>query len=171
MTCATTEACHGLFSLLYSIPGTVCPTKISEPGSKVAFQKCQVSASPACIYSFPDRQKTANIVGEGKLLLPPALFVSSFQDGPGLFCHTGLVPGYLEKPNWSQPTPQLWNVTTFSAPQAVHNSVEKGFGNQRPVPLEVPYLLPAERISPSSDLQDQRIPKHLGTSLVIILHP
>lgn len=57
-----------------------------------------------------------------------------------------------------------------SEPQADHNSVEKGFGSQRPVPLEVPYLLPAERISPSSDLQDQRIPKHLWTSLVYFTH-
>ena len=70
-----------------------CPKKISEPGSKVVLQKCQVSASPACIYSFPDRQKTANTVVEGKLLLPAALFVSSFQNGPCLFRHTGLVPG------------------------------------------------------------------------------
>ena len=27
MTCATTEACHVFFSLLFSIPGTVCPKK------------------------------------------------------------------------------------------------------------------------------------------------
>ncbi len=115
--------------------------KFSEPAqnsSKVVFQKCQVSASPACICSFPDRQIT-----------------------PCLFRHTGFVSKYLEKPNCHNLPP----------PQADHSSVEKGFGNQRPVPLEVPYLLPAERISPSSDLQDQtRIPKHLWTSLVYFTH-
>lgn len=89
--------------------------KISEPGSKVVLQKCQVSASPACIYSFPDRQKTANTVVEGKLLLPAALFVSSFQNGPCLFRHTGLVPGYhyLEKPNSDNPPLSCGTTQTF----------------------------------------------------------
>ena len=73
--------------------------KFSEPAqnsSKVVFQKCQVSASPACICSFPDRQITANAVCEGKL--HPRV-CQTFCLQPYLSVASRMAHVYLEKPN------------------------------------------------------------------------